>query len=649
MQSFRPFAPTIRFQMKTKVDLKTKLRSIRNNSLKPHFKKSVLEHVSENRYLSPSASSKPGKWQPFVVPAIEPMQAITKRGVRYITVMSSAQLLKTDLLLNAIFYFMSHDPASVILAQPIEKLAEAFSKDRIDPLISDNKILSSGIKNKRERDSENNLLLKKFGNGASLSIVSASSVSDLASRSARVVLMDELDRYKDLGTEGDPEKLLNERTNTYSHNFLNMAVSTPTNDKASRIERRFNQSSKHYFHAVCVHCQAPQKLIWGQVRWDKDKPETAAYECSSCRVLWTEADRANAVKAGYYIAENPHITSHLGYHVNAIASPWQKLEALVKKFIDCGDDQNKLRTFVNLSLAETWKPKVDVPEWNRLYERRENYPSEIIPNNKILFITCAADVQKNRIEAAVYGWTRKKEKYLIEAIVFSGATETDAPWDELEKLIQKEYPIANSVVKMPISMTCVDSGYLTTKVYEWVSKFNPTKVRAVDGIESLKTHFSMSKQIQPSFNGFKTPYTHYLYSVGVNLLKEFIYSNLRLNSPVDDEEFPNDFIHINEQDAEFFKQLTSEALVQKKNKYEWTKTRERNEQLDLIVYNQAAAFMYGISKFTPVEWDFLEKRISEPTALEESQRPKIIEHKNHSTKPKQSPWKHQVLQNKYRR
>lgn len=636
-------------RLKIMVDLKNKLRTIRNNTLKPHIKKTLLEHVSQKRYLSPSASSKPGKWQPFVTPAIGPMEAVTTQGVRYVTVMSSAQLFKTDYLLNIIFYFMDQDPASVILAQPIEKLAEAFSKDRIDPLINDNKSLKALIKNKRERDSENNLLLKKFSNGASLSIVSASSVSDLASRSARVVLMDELDRYKDLGTEGDPEKLLNERTNTYSHNFVNVAVSTPTNDKASRIERRFEQSSKHFFHAVCPHCKTPQKLIWSQVKWEKDKPETAAYECVSCQVLWSEPDRSNAVKAGYYIAENPHITTHLGFHVNAIASPWQKLEALVRKFLDCGNDQNKLRTFVNLSLAETWKPKVDVPEWNRLYDRRENYPTAIVPNKNVLFLTCGVDIQKDRIEAAVYGFTRTRESYLIEPVVFNGQTHTDEPWNLLKEFVQKEFQINGSTFKMPISMTCVDSGFNTSKVYEWVTQFSPTKVRAIKGSDTLKTNFSGSNPINSTFNGVKQPYSHLLYNVGSSLIKEYIYSNLRLNAPVDGESYPNHYMHFNEQDSEFFKQLTAEAFIFKKNKYEWVKTRERNEQLDMKVYAQAAAYMYGLSIFSNAQWDLLEQRLIEqpvnPVKSEDfTSTSKVIPQRQNN-----SPWKYPGLHNKYRR
>lgn len=615
------------------MNLRSKLREIRNNILKPHHKVTLLDHVKEHRYLSPSASSKPGKWQSFVHPAIEPMNAVTQLGVRYITIMSSAQLFKTDFLLNTIFYFMSHDPCPVILAQPIEKLAESFSKDRIDPLIADNPVLDNAIKGKRERDSENNLLLKRFSNGASLSIVSAASVSDLASRSARVVLMDELDRFKDLGTEGDPEKLLNERTNTYSHNSLNIAVSTPTNDKSSRIERRFEQSSKHYFHAVCIHCNHPQKLIWANVKWDKDQPETAAYECSNCQVLWTEADRMNSVKSGYYIAEHPEITDHLGYHVNAIASPWQSLEQLVKKFLDCGNDQNKLRTFVNLSLAETWKPKVDVPEWNRLYERRESYPSGVIPNDRIMFLTAGVDVQQNRLEASVYGWTKNRECYLIETIVFDGPTHTDQPWLELQKLITKEY----GSTKMTISMTCVDSGFNTSKVYEFVSKFSPTKVRAIKGSDTLRTPYSLSSAINTTVNGVKMPYSQSLYNVGSTLLKEDIYSSLRLNAPTEGEDYPSNFIHINEQDSEFFKQLTAEAYVHKKSKWEWAKTRDRNEQLDLLVYAKAAAHMFGLSRFTESDWQALEQRAANtPTAI----KPTVIK-----PKPQQnnSMWKHPGL------
>ena len=61
---------------------------------------------------------------------------------------------------------------------------------------------------------------------------------------------------------------------------------------------------------------------------------------------------------------------------------------------------------------------------------------------------------------------------------------------------------------------------------------------------------------------------------------------------------------------EYFKQLTAEQHVKKKNKrgyyvYEWMKVRDRNEILDLRVYNRAASIVLGIDKMSDADFESL--------------------------------------------
>ena len=66
------------------------------------------------------------------------------------------------------------------------------------------------------------------------------------------------------------------------------------------------------------------------------------------------------------------------------------------------------RTFINTVLGETWAESGEAPDWQRLYERREDWCLGTVPAGG-LFLTAGADVQKDRIEVSVWAWGRGLE------------------------------------------------------------------------------------------------------------------------------------------------------------------------------------------------------------------------------------------------
>ncbi len=620
-------------------DLLNTLREIRIQVLKASPRQNLVEWADQNRYLSAESSSTPGKWSTDLVEAARgPMLAVSEKGVSKITVMGPTQLLKTELINNIVGYFISQDPSPVIVMQPIGTLADTWSTDRLDPMIRDTPALRGLIKDKRERDSGNTKLHKSFP-GGHITVVSAGSPSDVASRPVRVVLMDEIDKYKTSGSEGDPEKLIEQRLETF-WNALSVAVCSPTNEGSSKIAARFAESDQRFFHGRCPHCDEYDRLVWSQVKWTANDPNTTRYECSHCEEPWTETERLKAVSNGTYIATKP-FNGHAGFSVNAIASPWQPLSRLVEKFLESKHDQEKLKVFVNTSLAETWKPKVDVPDHTRLYERREQYPIGTVPNKEIAFLTMGVDVQADRLEAQVFGWTKDKQRYSIDYRVFVGPTHTDEPWTELHKLIQSTYPVLNSSRRLPIALTCVDSGFNTSKVYDFVSKFSVYKVRAIKGSDSQQTAFKQGSPLSPNLDGSKRDYSQSLWVVGSSHLKQELYSNLLLASPLDGEEHVPNYCHFPEYDMDFFLGLASEALVAvrkgSQTVHVWEKQRARNEQLDTAVYARAAAAMYGLDRFSSQEWKALEGE-------DETVPPKPMVQK---PKPQNPIWKNPGLKRRF--
>ena len=76
---------------------------------------------------------------------------------------------------------------------------------------------------------------------------------------------------------------------TFGHRKKLFLVSTPTIKGLSRIEREYEASDQRRYFVPCPHCGHMQWLQFERLRWDKGKPETAAYICECLRGADPEA------------------------------------------------------------------------------------------------------------------------------------------------------------------------------------------------------------------------------------------------------------------------------------------------------------------------------------------------------------------------
>lgn len=162
--------------------------------LAPPPKLTVSQWADKYRRLSKESSAEPGQWRTDRAPyQREIMDSINDPEVETVVVMSSAQVGKTEILLNTIGYFMDYDPSPIMMVMPTLDLAEAYSKDRLAPMLRDTPALKDKVKDARSRNSNNTLLHKKFP-GGHITLVGANSPSSLASRPIRILLADEVIR-----------------------------------------------------------------------------------------------------------------------------------------------------------------------------------------------------------------------------------------------------------------------------------------------------------------------------------------------------------------------------------------------------------------------------------------------------------------------
>lgn len=562
--------------------------------LRPHLTGS--QWADKYRQVAPGTSPEPGEWRTSRVPyAREPLDAMTDRRTETVVLMWSSQLGKSEILLNVLGYYVDQEPAPQLMIQPTLEAAENFSKERIDPTFR----YSPGLADKLEegkdgrgssRKSSTTIRMKHYPGGY-LAMVGANSPAGLASRPIRVLLADEIDRYK-ATKEGDPLQLGIQRTTNF-HNRKMGLVSTPTIKGASKIEEWYLKSDQRLFYLTCPHCGHEHVWKWNLVKWDKDDagnalPMTARIECPKCGGIERGAYKPNPkiLETGRWKPTNPD-SRIKGYHINSLYSPWVNLYSLVEEFITATKNKDKkgLMEFINLKLGEPWDEHAGEDDiWEHLHKRREYYVDENLPDG-VVVLTAGVDVQRDRLECTIYGWGIGKECWGIEHRILYGAPDNPDTWQQLDMVLQMQRKLPNGAI-IPIACTFVDSGdgEYTAHVYRY------TKAREGLRVFSVKGRGGMGVPLLNNPTRNNTEGAH-LFSLGVDSGKSLVMSRLKI------EDEGAGFVHYPRQaergfNENFFQQLTAEVYEQKFEKgvikTGWKKIRERNEALDCMVYATAA-------------------------------------------------------------
>ena len=503
------------------------------------------------------------------------MDAINDPAVENLVIMSCAQIGKTEILLNILGYYIAHDPAPILVLQPTLSMAQAFSKDRLAPMLRDTPILEGKVKDPRARDSDNTTLHKAF-DGGHVTLAGSNSPASLASRPIRIVLADEVDRYPhSAGTEGDPVSLARKRSATFFNRKL-VLTSTPTVKGASRIESAFEQSDKRYYHVRCCDCEESQVLRWQNVQWPENRPDKSCYVCKHCGSAWDDTQRLKAIKNGYWEAEGP-FNGTAGFFINGLYSPWTPLSDAVREFLEAKKLPEQLRVFVNTFLGETWEDAGDQVDSFGLYERRENY-GDTLPEG-VVVITAGVDIQDDRIELEIVGFGRDEESWGLEYHTLQGDPTSPTVWADLDSILKQTYEHPSGV-ELSIRAVAIDSGHHTQQVYNFVKPREGRRIMAIKGVGGE------GKPLlgRPTKNNIAKVR---LYPVGSNTVKELLFSRLKIS------EVGAGFCHFPENyDEEYFRQLTAEKKVTKYVKgfprSEFVKTRARNEALDVRCYALSA-------------------------------------------------------------
>jgi phage terminase large subunit GpA-like protein len=513
--------------------------------------------------------------------AREPQDCANDPTVRQVVLMWASQTTKSTCLENVNGYFIAADPSPILMVQPTVEMAQAWSKERFVPTVRDTPCLRDILANDRSRDSGNTIQLKTFP-GGNLAIIGANAPAGLAGRPRRVVLLDEVDRYPaSAGTEGDPVLLAIRRTESFWNSVIYM-TSTPTIKGASRIESEYEQTDKRMWFVPCPKCGIYQTLKWANVRWDNAEPESAYYECETCRTRLEDSQRVAAIHQGEW-RPTALFTGKRGYFLNGIYSPFRakrgfksRLHQMAAEFLEAkhgGTEQ--LKTWTNTFLAETWEDASEKIEPGWLSQRVEPYTSQTIPDS-VAVIIAGADVQKDRIEVEFIGMGMEEESWGIEVCKVYGDTEDLKTWLELSRCIDRTFKRVDGTELRCVAIG-IDIHFRPRATKEWINNHG-TRCR-VYGVFGIGAAQPTLVQLRP--NG--------CFSIATDYTKDIIYARFKIAEPGPRYmHFPNGGGYTDD----WFRQLTCERVVTKYNKgfakriYEKT-SGVRNEALDMRVYGMA--------------------------------------------------------------
>ncbi len=303
----------------------------------------------------------------------------------------------------------------------------------------------------------------------------------------RYLFLDEVDAYPpSADEEGEPVALAEARTRTFSWRRKVFLVSTPTVKGLSRIEREFEASDQRRYFVPCPLCGVAQWLHFERLRWERGRPETARYICEHCDGPIEEYHKTAMLAAGVWrstaTSANP---TTIGFHISALYSPvgWMSWEHIAREWEAAANDEAR-RSFRNTVLGETWFEPGDAPDWQRLYDRREDYRIGVVPEGGLL-LTAGADVQKDRIEVSVWAWGRGLESWLVEHIIVDGSPAEAATWTDMDALLARTWR-NHAGRHLGLARLAIDTGgQHTAEVYAWARRHSVSQVMPVKGIDGF--------------------------------------------------------------------------------------------------------------------------------------------------------------------
>ncbi|HAS6050373.1 TPA: terminase [Vibrio vulnificus] len=625
--------------------------------------RNAAKWASENRIMPPG-SPIPGPFDTTSTPYMIPVCiAFADPVFNKITFVMGTQMGKSATMQNVIGWRLDDEPAPIIYVGPTESNINNVVEPKIVEMFTEAKTLWLKFDKKSSKH-------KKRIAGVSLRFAWAGSATELASDSAVITLVDELDRPAENSTgEGDLAEIAEARGDAYTDSKLGL-TSTPTHGKVSTFTHpetgivhwsvspkgkvsspiwlQWEQGTRHEWAVPCPHCNdyfiPRSELLWwpGKDTENECTPAQAATKaqliCPCCGTGIDDSQRKGMNAKGVALAPGQSVTLHDDHVV--FEQNGQTTVMPFHSMIHPEEENSHFSIWVSGLCSFSSKKSYGFLARKLLQALRSGDPNKILTVYNTGFgevyavtgeapeweevyalrstyaigevpdgvevLICTVDVQKNRLVYVVRGWMAGMSSRLIEFGELWGDTDKPEVWQELDELMEQEWG------GMSLSLCAVDCGYRTDEVLHWVRR-HKSRARALMGFQKLSKPFRMTR-LEVSKQGKIRKHGDKRWDFDASLAKAWVHNRIRwVVGQAGDWLLPSDVTE------DYCKQIVAEEFDQETGT--WQRISKDNHYLDCEGMQYMCARMLRIDRRKVSTTESEEEEADAENSEEETETP----------------------------
>lgn len=605
-------------------------------SMLPAPRMTISEWAQNFRKVSADSGSRyPGDWDNARAPhCIEVMDALSPEDpCEDVVLMWSAQTAKTETGLNFFGFIADRAPGPALVVLPSHDEAKTYVRTKLQPAIDGTPAIRHKVLEQISRsETGSTASFKRLRGGGFARITFAGSSKGLQMVSIKYVIADEIDEWpQEAGERGDPVTQIKKRTVTYERDRKRLWTSTPGLSGSSRIAVMYSESDARRRYVPCPHCGQYQVLRFDRLKWMSDSwPHRAFFECAGNGCVIEHLAKPSMMAAGVWIPtagedgppeviapedlenwRSRRVPSRCkGYHLWQAYSLMTTWDGIVAEWLEARDKPAGLIAFTQQVLGEPYEDRGDAPDAEKLHAARVvEFKRGRPPVGPVVF-TGATDVQGNRLEWAVWGWSEGMTRWLCDWGVIEGDPSDPQTWARHDEIVMNWQVRPGGGMAVKPDAWAVDSGYQSQAVYNYVR--GRPGLYAIDGRPGRMMPFvGFPRSVDITVNGKRVKKGAMIWPLGTFALKSDHYSSIRraLSGPDDNGVWRSGAMILpGDMPLAYAEQLTAEHLRQVEMRsgmvdHRWEKLSGRpNEALDIACYARAMASHLKLDQLTPEEW-----------------------------------------------
>lgn len=383
------------------------------------------------------------------------------------------------------------DSALIVMAD--ERTVKKLSKKRLQPMIDKSAALTSI---KSDSPDDTTIYSITLAHGFTIDIGWASSEMSVSSESYRVVILDEISKYKTRGNIEDAKA----RATVFPDTKKIWIFSSPgvdTDDPNTRdplMVEVENCDIALDYHVRCPDCGHEQIILWDGFRWPGQttldgtveadprairRQRSAWYECSACASRWNDYKRDKAVLAamrdGWKTTDAEEIDrpQNVSFNFPSWLSPYVSLSDVVADRLEAAGDEEKLRKWYNRHAAVSYRydQQATVTE-AALLRYRSELPRNLVPPETAR-VVLLADTQQSSFYYQVWalGYAPTISMHMIRHGIVEKFSDLEGllslSWYDHEN---REYRISGGLIDSGGTRRGWQKHSRTMEVYDWCSR-----------------------------------------------------------------------------------------------------------------------------------------------------------------------------------